>query len=192
MQITITAPSIFDGAETHMTGAEVDVDRNQAVRLLLAEHAKPAKGTRVEALKALRVTSDEIERRMAEGSRHRAVEEFLAEAGDMLSGLSRCAGIVLVDKQSKALRQVEFVHLAPGKALAVLVSEDGDVENRIIAIPEGLPLSSLGEASNYLNARIAGLTLAEARGRIEAEIDAAEAARECDDESDDEDIQDAC
>ena len=114
----------------------------------------------------------QIERRMAEGSRHRAVEEFLAEAGEMLSGLSRCAGIVLVEKQSKALKQVEFVHLGPGKALAVLVSHDGDVENRIVALPEGLPLSSLNEASNYLNARIAGLTLAEARAKIEAEIEA--------------------
>ena len=113
----------------------------------------------------------EIERRMAEGSRHRAVEEFLAEAGDMLSGLSRCAGIVLVDKQSKALKQVEFVHLGPGKALAVLVSEDGDVENRIILLPVQLPSASLNEASNYLNARIAGLTLAEARAKIEAEIE---------------------
>ncbi len=114
----------------------------------------------------------EIERRMAEGSRHRAVEEFLAEAGAMLSGLSRCAGVVLVDKQSKALKHVEFVHLGPGKALAVLVSDDGDVENRIVALPEGLPLASLNEASNYINARIAGLTLAEARGRIETEIEA--------------------
>jgi heat-inducible transcriptional repressor len=113
----------------------------------------------------------QIERRMAEGSRHRAVEEFLAEAGDMLSGLSRCAGIVLVEKQSKALKQIEFVHLRPGKALAVLVSEDGDVENRLVSLPEGVPLSSLNEASNYLNARVAGSTLAEARARIEAEIE---------------------
>ena len=58
----------------------------------------------------------------------------------MLSGLSRCAGVVLVDKQSKTLKQVEFVNFGPGRALAVLVSEDGDVENRIIALPEGLPL----------------------------------------------------
>ena len=75
----------------------------------------------------------------------------------MLSGLSRCAGVVLVDKQSKTLKQVEFVNLGPGRALAVLVGEDGDVENRIVALPDGLPLSSLTEASNYINARIAGL-----------------------------------
>ena len=85
----------------------------------------------------------QIEARIAGDGRHRAVEEFLAEAGAMLSGLSRCAGVVLVDKQSKTLKQVEFVNLGPGRALAVLVSEDGDVENRIVALPEGLPLGSL-------------------------------------------------
>jgi heat-inducible transcriptional repressor len=114
---------------------------------------------------------NQIASRMAGSSRHRAVEEFLAEAGEMLSGLSRCAGVVLVEKQSKTLKQVEFVNLGPGKILAVLVSEDGDVENRIVALPEGLPLASLSEASNYLNARIAGRTLAEARARIETEIE---------------------
>ena len=86
---------------------------------------------------------NQIERRIAGSGRHRAVEELLGEAGDMLSGLSRCAGVVLVDKQSKPLKQVEFVSLGEGRALAVLVSEDGDVENRIVALPEGLPLSSL-------------------------------------------------
>ena len=113
----------------------------------------------------------QIESRMAGSGRHRVVDDFLAEAGEMLSGLSRCAGVVLVEKQSKTLKQVEFVNLGPGKALAVLVSEDGDVENRIIALPEGLPLASLSEASNYINARIGGSTLADARARIETEIE---------------------
>ena len=113
----------------------------------------------------------QIESRIAGSGRRRAVEELLGEAGEMLSGLSRCAGIVLVDKQSKTLKHVEFVNLGQGRALAVLVGEDGDVENRIINLPEGLPLSSLHEASNYLNARIGGLTLAEARARIEREIE---------------------
>jgi heat-inducible transcriptional repressor len=113
----------------------------------------------------------QIESRMAGGGRRRAIEDLLGEAGEMLSGLSRCAGVVLVDKQSKRLKQVEFVNLGQGRALAVLVGDDGDVENRIIALPEGLPLSSLQEASNYINARIAGFTLAEARARIEREIE---------------------
>jgi heat-inducible transcriptional repressor len=113
----------------------------------------------------------QIESRMAAGGKHRAVEEFLAEAGEMLSGLSRCAGVVLVEKQSKSLKQIEFVNLGPGKALAVLVGVDGDVENRIVTLPDGLPLASLTEAANYLNARIGGVTLAEARVRIETEIE---------------------
>jgi heat-inducible transcriptional repressor len=113
----------------------------------------------------------QIESRIAGGGRRRAIEELLGEAGEMLSGLSRCAGVVLVDKQSKRLKQVEFVNLGQGRALAVLVGDDGDVENRIIALPDGLPLSSLQDASNYINARIAGFTLAEARARIEKEIE---------------------
>jgi heat-inducible transcriptional repressor len=113
----------------------------------------------------------QIESRIAGSGRRRAIEDLLGEAGEMLSGLSRCAGVVLVDKQSKRLKQVEFVNLGQGRVLAVLVGEDGDVENRIIALPEGLPLSSLHEASNYINARIGGLTLADARSRIEKEID---------------------
>ncbi len=115
---------------------------------------------------------NQIEARMVAGGRRRGVDDFLAEAGEMLSGLSRCAGVVLAEKQSKTLRQVEFVNLGQGKALAVLVGDDGDVENRIVTLPEGLPLSSLNEATNYINARIGGLTLADARSRIEAEIEA--------------------
>ena len=114
----------------------------------------------------------EIEARMATGVQRRSVNDFLAEAGQMLSGLSRCAGVVLAEKQSKTLRHVEFVNLGQGQALAVLVGEDGDVENRIVTLPEGLPPSSLNEATNYMNARISGMTLAEARTRIETEIDA--------------------
>jgi heat-inducible transcriptional repressor len=114
----------------------------------------------------------QIESRIAgSGRRNRTIEDLLGEAGEMLSGLSGCAGVVLVEKHSKRLKQVEFVNLGPGRLLAVLVSEEGDVENRIIAQPEGLPLSSLREASNYINARIGGLTLTEARVRIEKEIE---------------------
>ena len=113
----------------------------------------------------------EIEARMVAGGRRRGVEDYLAEAGEMLSGLSRCAGVVLAEKQSKTLRHVEFVNLGQGQALAVLVSEDGDVENRIVTLPQGLPPSSLNEATNYMNARITGMTLEEARKRIETEIE---------------------
>ncbi len=70
------------------------------------------------------------------------------------------------------MKHIEFVRLEPQRALVVLVGEDGAVENRVLPLPAGLPAGALAEASNYLNARIAGRTLAEAK----TEIEAAEAA----------------
>lgn len=123
------------------------------------------------------LTDDErrqIEAQIA-ASRSTSLDRVLGEASEMISGLSHCAGVVLAEKQVARLRQIEFVQLEPGKALAILVSEDGDVENRIIHIPPGLATSALVEAANYLNAHIRGLTIAEARQRIEAELVSARA-----------------
>jgi heat-inducible transcriptional repressor len=66
------------------------------------------------------------------------------------------------------LKHIEFVRLEPEQALVVLVGEDGQVENRVLPLPPGVPTSALTEASNFLNARIRGRTLAEARGELEA------------------------
>lgn len=88
----------------------------------------------------------------------------------MLSGLTRSAGVVLTAKTNVRLKHVEFVRLEPERALAVMVAEDGQVENRVLNIPAGLPISSLTEAGNFLNARIRGKTLAELRGEIEKAV----------------------
>jgi heat-inducible transcriptional repressor len=121
----------------------------------------------------------EDERRAIEsqigGHREQALEQVLSEAGEMISGLSHCAGVVLADKQVARLKHIEFVQLEPGKALVILVGEDQDVENRVISLPAGLPPSSLMEAANYLNARIRGLTLNEAKAKIEKEQASAKA-----------------
>jgi heat-inducible transcriptional repressor len=102
----------------------------------------------------------------------RGIEEVLTQATTLLSGLSRCAGLVVAAKQdSSALKHVEFVSVAPGKALVVIVGEDGQVENRLIDTPLGLPVSALSEASNYLNNRLRGRTLEDARATITAELD---------------------
>jgi len=74
---------------------------------------------------------------------------------------------VLTSKDNARLKHIEFVRLEPQRALAVLVSEDGSIENRVLNIPAGLPASALVEAGNYLNARIRGRTLAEVRAEIE-------------------------
>ncbi|HET9146848.1 MAG TPA: heat-inducible transcriptional repressor HrcA [Acetobacteraceae bacterium] len=100
----------------------------------------------------------------------RSLQETLVEASTMLSGLSAAAGLVVAPKSDGPVKHIEFVPLGPGRALVVLVSADGQVENRIIEIPPGLPPSSLQEASNYLNAQLSGLSLAELRARVTADI----------------------
>ena len=110
-----------------------------------------------------------IEARMS-GSGQR-IEDVLTQATQSLAGLSRCAGLMLTAKQDSALKHVEFVAVAPGKALVIMVSEDGQVENRVIDTPVGLPVSALSEASNYLGARLRGRTIDGARAEILAELD---------------------
>lgn len=101
----------------------------------------------------------------------RSVTSVLEEATTMLSGLSRCAGLVVAPKTEAALKHIEFVQLGPGRALAVMVTENGMVENRVLDLPIGMPASSLIEASNYLANRLVGRTLDEARTAIKAELE---------------------
>src|SRR5262245_38866380 len=100
----------------------------------------------------------------------RSVQEALEQATSLLAGLSRCAGVVLAPNTEQALKHIEFVNLGPCRALVVMVSQSGAVENRIIEVPLGLPASVLVEASNYLASRIVGRTLDEARRLIETEL----------------------
>jgi len=110
-----------------------------------------------------------IETRVAGSGR--GMEEVLTQATSLLSGLSRCAGLVVTAKQDAALKHVEFVSVAPGRALVIMVSEDGQVENRVMDLPSGLPVSALSEASNYLNARLRGRTIDSARAEILGELE---------------------
>ena len=103
-------------------------------------------------------------------ARGKSLAQALEEATSALSGLSHCAGVVVVPKQERPLKHIEFVNLGPGRALVVLVTEDGMVENRVIEVPLGVPPATLVSASNYLNARLVGRTIEEARSEIEDEI----------------------
>lgn len=118
---------------------------------------------------------EQIESQLTGDLQEKGVEAALAEIGERLAGLSQCAGVVLTDKQITRIKHIEFVKLEPEKALVVLVGDDGNVENRIINISQGLPPSALAEASNYLNAHISGKTLAEAMAIADRELKAKEA-----------------
>jgi heat-inducible transcriptional repressor len=97
----------------------------------------------------------------------RSFDDVLAEASSLLSGLSRGAGVVVASKLDIRLKHIEFLPLDPRRALVVLVADDGAVENRVVALPPGLPSSALIEASNFLNAHVHGMTLVEARTDLE-------------------------
>jgi heat-inducible transcriptional repressor len=101
-------------------------------------------------------------------ARSDSLDNVLNEASAMLSGLSRGAGVVTANKTDVRLRHVEFVGLDPGRALMVLVSDDGQVENRLVTLAPGISQSQLVEATNFLNARIRGKTLAEVKTELES------------------------
>jgi heat-inducible transcriptional repressor len=117
-----------------------------------------------------------IEAQVAGSGQSKSMEAILTEASQMLSGLTRSAGVVLTAKSNVRLKHIEFVRLEPERALAVLVAEDGQVENRVLNVPPGLPTSALTEAGNYLNARVRGKTLAELRNDIESAVKEGQAA----------------
>ena len=96
----------------------------------------------------------------------RSVTEALEQATTLLSGLSRCASLVMAPKTEQPLKHIEFVNLGPGRALVVTVTQSGHVENRLIETPVGMPPSALVEATNYLNARLSGRTFEDARRLI--------------------------
>jgi heat-inducible transcriptional repressor len=119
------------------------------------------------------------ERRIIEGQLGRdggPIENALSAASAALSDLSACAGVVMVPKREPRLRQIGFVPLSRDKAMAVLVGQDGSVENRVVELPAGVSPSTLIEAANYISDQLSGLTLSEAQARLQAEIGKGRAA----------------
>lgn len=103
----------------------------------------------------------EIESQIAKAGR--TPQDVLGAASELLSGLAGGAGLVLTPEREAPVRHAELVAIGPGQALLVLVFEDNQIENRLLATPPGLSAGALAEATNYLNARFKGKTLAEAR-----------------------------
>ncbi|MEO6224565.1 MAG: heat-inducible transcriptional repressor HrcA [Sphingomicrobium sp.] len=105
----------------------------------------------------------EIERQIV---RDQPIEDALAAATTALSGLSRAAGVVLAPKRELTLKQLNFVPLSSTRALAILVGADGSVENRVVSLDGSVTSEALTEVSNFVNARLSGLTLADAEAQL--------------------------
>jgi len=150
----------------------------EQIGLLAAPHTSAG---RMPTERGLRLFVDGM-MQVAEPSLHEraAIEQRLSEPGPIeaaleatsavLSELSACAGVVMVPRREHRLSQFSLVRLSDERALAVLVGEDGAVENRVVELPRGLGAGSLEEASNYVTAQLRGRTLAEAVAQVRGQI----------------------
>jgi heat-inducible transcriptional repressor len=98
--------------------------------------------------------------------------QVLSQAAQMLSSLSHFVGVVMTPRRPSVFRHIEFLSLSERRVLVILVSPDGDVQNRIIHTQADYSQSQLQEAANFLNAHYAGLTMDEVRARLRTEVDA--------------------
>ena len=98
-------------------------------------------------------------------------QKVIANAAQMLSSLSQFVGVVVAPRRSSVFRHIEFLRLSERRFLIIIVSPDGDVQNRVVHTPADYTQSQLGEAANYLNAHYAGLTMEDVRARLKTEVE---------------------
>jgi heat-inducible transcriptional repressor len=99
-------------------------------------------------------------------------QRVIAQAASLLSSLSSFVGVVTAPRKASVFHHIEFLRLGEKRVLVILVAPDGDVQNRVIFTARDYQQSELVEATNYLNAHYAGLTIEEVRERLKREIDA--------------------
>jgi heat-inducible transcriptional repressor len=98
-------------------------------------------------------------------------QKVIASAAQLLSNLSQFVGVVVAPRRSSVFRHIEFLRLSERRFLVIIVSPDGDVQNRVVHTAADYDQSQLAEAANYLNAHYAGLTIEEVRERLKNELD---------------------
>jgi heat-inducible transcriptional repressor len=130
-----------------------------------------ARGYRLFVDTMLTVNKDEIEPMAAASLQAGQPRLVLSQAANMLSSLSHFVGVVMSPRRPVVFRHIEFLNLSDRRVLVILVSPDGDVQNRIIHTQSEFSQPQLQEASNFLNAHYAGLTLDEVRQRLKGEVE---------------------
>lgn len=114
---------------------------------------------------------DSIEINQLEGQLHaESTQRLVTSASQLLSDLTRFAGVVVTPRRSAGFRHIEFVRLSEKRILVILVTPEGDVQNRILSSERSYTPSELTEASNILNQNFAGLTLEQSRAHIQEQL----------------------
>jgi heat-inducible transcriptional repressor len=98
-------------------------------------------------------------------------QKVIAHAAQMLSSMSQFVGVVVAPRRSSVFRHIEFLRLSERRFLVIIVSPEGDVQNRVVHTAADYTQSQLAEAANYLNANYAGLTIEEVRERLKGEVE---------------------
>jgi len=150
----IASPHTSSGRVPTPRGYRLFVDTMLTARPLDLEHAPP------EVAAATRQLHPDQPQRV------------IAQAASMLSNLSHFVGVVMAPRKASVFHHIEFLRLGERRVLLILVAPDGDVQNRVIFTVRDHTQAELQEASNFLNAHYAGLTLEEVRGRLKSEVDA--------------------
>jgi heat-inducible transcriptional repressor len=150
----IVSPHTSAGRIPTARGYRLFVDTMLTTRVLDLEHAPPDFAAAREQLHP-----DQPQR-------------VIAQAAQLLSNLSSFVGVVTAPKKPSVFRHIEFLRLGERRVLVILVAPDGDVQNRVVFTAHDPTQAELVEASNYLNAHYAGLTIEEVRERLKGEIDA--------------------
>jgi heat-inducible transcriptional repressor len=99
-------------------------------------------------------------------------QRVIAQAASLLSSLSSFVGVVTAPRKAGVFRHIEFLRLGERRVLVIIVAPDGDVQNRVIFTARDIPQGELVEATNFLNAHYAGLSIDEVRQRLKHEVDA--------------------
>ncbi|HWI83851.1 heat-inducible transcriptional repressor HrcA [Ramlibacter sp.] len=98
-------------------------------------------------------------------------QRVISNAAQLLSNLSHFVGVVMAPKRSSVFRHIEFLRLSEKRFLVIIVSPDGDVQNRVVFTAQDYTQSQLIEAANYLNANYAGMAIEQVRERLKAEVE---------------------
>jgi heat-inducible transcriptional repressor len=98
-------------------------------------------------------------------------QKVIAHAAQLLSNMSQFVGVVVAPRRSSVFHHIEFLRLSERRFLVIIVSPDGDVQNRVVHTPADYTQSQLAEAANYLNANYAGLTIEQVQDRLKGEVE---------------------
>jgi len=97
-------------------------------------------------------------------------QRVIANAAQLLSNLSQFVGVVMTPRRASVFRHIEFMRLSERRLLVIIVSPEGDVQNRILFTETDYTQSQLVEASNYLNTHFAGMAIEQVRGRVQQDL----------------------